>query len=181
MSPSSYTEMMGLQPASCAMRAFSMTTCGGLKNMLSPQQIAVVLTGKASNRPERAVGSIALLSSSVTANEAAVEHGLRIARAQRLDHAAEALGVERVEAAVIAHMDVDVRRAGLYAFLGEARISSGVIGWFGLERLLKNAPVIVLEIITLADVPLWHRIDVREAARKRIEHFGHARRASTAF
>ena len=30
----------------------------------------------------------------------------------------------------------------------DSRISSGVIGWFGLVRLLKNAPVMVVEIIT---------------------------------
>ena len=32
----------------------------------------------------------------------------------------------------------------------ESRISSTVIGWLGLARLLKKAPVMVVEIITLA-------------------------------
>src|SRR5262245_7737273 len=34
----------------------------------------------------------------------------------------------------------------------EARISSVVIGWLGLARLLKKAPVIVLEIITFGGI-----------------------------
>src|SRR3972149_1746009 len=38
----------------------------------------------------------------------------------------------------------------LMHFSAEARISSTVIGWLGLARLLKKAPVMVVEIITVA-------------------------------
>ena len=100
---------------------------------------------------------------------------IRVFLFQRRDHVVKALRVQRVKAAIVAYVDVDAGRAGLDAFLGR------VADFLYRDRLVgvaafaeKRAGDGGRDHHFLRDVPLGHRVNIRERAGERVQHFGHA-------